>query len=184
MSARLCPNLSRELCCEEFVTAGPPEPDRSRYLRGVTDTAEFDNAVRLATYGFFADEGRAPVAAEVARGLDVLPVQVEQSFKRLHEAHVIVLAPGTPYIWMANPFSALPTPYSVTCGDKTYWANCIWDSLGIISMLAADGTVTSSCPDCGQQLRVEVAGGELKTSDYLVHYAVPAARWWDDIGFN
>lgn len=147
-------------------------------------TAEFDNHVRLATYRSFVDLGRAPLAAEIAKMLSATPVEVEAALRRLHEAHVLVLAPGSPYIWMANPMSALPTPYSVTAGAKTFWGNCIWDALGILAMLDSDGVLTSLCPDCGDELRLEINDGQLQSSRYLVHFAVPAAHWWDDIGFN
>lgn len=145
---------------------------------------ELDQHVRAAIYRLFVDNGRAPVVAELSSELDLTPVRVEASLQRLHDAHVLVLAPGTPYIWMANPFSALPTPYTVTAGAKTFWANCIWDGLGILAMLAADGTVDSFCPDCGDPLRVEVRDGDLVPSEDVIHYTVPARKWWDDIGFN
>jgi len=145
---------------------------------------EYDNEVRVAVYQFFVAEGRAPVAAEIALITSSTPVQVEEALGRLHDSHVLVLAPGTPYIWMANPFSALPTPYTVRCNGKTFWGNCIWDSLGIIAMLKSDGSVSCLCPDCGDGLRLEIRDGRLSSSEYIVHFAVPAAHWWDDIGFN
>ena len=148
------------------------------------DQTRFDDDVRQTIYRLFVDGGRAPLASEVARELSVAPVEVEDAFRRLHEQHMLVLAPGTPYVWMANPFSALPTPYSVECGGKSFWGNCIWDSLGIIALLGSDGKVTSSCPDCAEELQVEVRAGEVNGGDYVVHYAVPARQWWDDIGFN
>ena len=143
-----------------------------------------DNAVRATVYRLFVARGRAPLAIEVAAELDRAPAEVESAFRRLNDAHMLVLAPGTPYIWMANPFSALPTPYSVTCEGKTFWANCIWDSFGVIAMLGSNGTIDSTCPDCGEPMRVEVSDGTLSTTDLVVHYAIPAAHWWDDIGFN
>lgn len=156
-----------------------------RYLSTVmNEMAEFDNEVRLAVYRSFVDEGRAPVAPEIAEIVSSTPAQVEDAFRRLHDAHVLVLAPGTPYIWMANPLSALPTPYTVRCNDKTFWGNCIWDSLGVVAMLGSDGSVTSLCPDCGEELRLEIRDGELSSSDHVVHFAVPAAHWWDGIGFT
>ncbi len=147
-------------------------------------TTEFDNEVRVAVYRAFVDEGRAPVPAEIAEIVSATPGEVEDAFRRLHDAHVLVLAPGTPYIWMANPLSALPTPSTVTVADKTYWGNCIWDSLGIVAMLGSNGTVAARCPDCGEELALEIRDGDLSASDYAVHFAVPAAHWWDDIGFN
>lgn len=148
------------------------------------DAAALDGRVRLSIYRSFVDTGRAPIAAELATAVSASVAEVEESLRRLHDAHVLVLAPGTPYIWMANPLSALPTPYTVALDGKKFWGNCIWDALGIIAMLDSDGTVTAPCPDCGEQLRLDVRGGALVPSELLVHYAVPAAQWWDDIGFN
>ena len=148
------------------------------------DTTSFDNDVRVAIYRLFVEKGSAPVAAELADAVSASQVAVEEALQRLHDGHVIVLAPGTPYIWMANPLSALPTPYVSEVGGRRFWGNCIWDALGIVAMLGPDGTVTAPCPDCGDELRLDIAGGRLATTDLLVHYAVPAAQWWDDIGFN
>jgi hypothetical protein len=145
----------------------------------------FDNDVRVALYESFVASGRAPIAAEIAGSLDASVGEVEGALRRLHDAHVIVLAPGTPYVWMANPLSALPTPYEVEIGDRVFWGNCIWDALGIVAMLGSGGRVNNRCPDCGGTMQVEVRDDRLVSSDEgIVHYAVPAARWWDDIGFN
>src|SRR5918999_4428589 len=111
----------------------------------MSDVTGFENEVRLAIYRFFVDEGRAPVAAEIAAIVSSTAMDVENAFRRLHDAHILVLAPGSPYIWMANPLSALPTPYMVTAKDKTFWGNCIWDALGIVAMLGVDGNVRSHC---------------------------------------
>lgn len=147
--------------------------------------AAFDNEVRFAIYRFLVDHGRAPVPVEVADALGTSALDVEEAFRRLHDAHVIVLAPGTPYVWMANPFSALPTPFQVAVGERTYWGNCIWDALGIVAALEADdATVHARCPDCSEELEIGVRNGELSSTGGVVHYAVPAAHWWDDIGFN
>ena len=150
----------------------------------MVDTVSVDRDVRLALYRFFVDRGRAPVAAELADGLGLRPVDVEESFRRLHDGHVIVLAPGTPYVWMANPLSALPTPYRVTVGERAFWANCIWDGLGVVAMLGGSGRISAYCGDCGDVLTVDVREGQLETADRIVHYAVAARYWWDDIGFN
>jgi hypothetical protein len=146
--------------------------------------SELDNEVRIEVYRFFVAEGRPPVPAELALNLSIPSHEVESSLRRLADAHVVVLAPGTPYIWMANPLSALPSPYKVSAAGRDWWGICIWDSLGILAMLGGNGTVSSLCPDCGEDLQIRIVGGQLEPSDYIVHYAVPAAHWWDDIGFN
>ena len=51
-------------------------------------------------------------------------------------------------------------------------------------MLGGEGEVASFCPDCAEQLVVGLSGNDADHPGYLVHYAVPAAHWWDEIGFS
>lgn len=146
---------------------------------------DLDAEVRLAVLRGFVDDGNAPPPDELAARLGVVQIDVERSLHRLHDAHVLVLAPGTPYVWMANPFSALPTPFVVTSAGDRWWGNCVWDALGILAAVDRDGEVRTRCPDCGEPLVLEIRDGELAAgAGTVVHYAVPAASWWADIGFN
>ena len=147
------------------------------------DASTLDRDVRLAVYRRIVDEGRPPTAPEMANALGVATPLVEASLRRLADGHVLVLAPGTPYVWMANPFSAIPTPFEVEVGDRRYFGNCIWDALGIPACLRSDARIRTYCPDCSEPLSIEVRGSELEApADAAIHFAVPAARWWDDIG--
>jgi alkylmercury lyase-like protein len=148
------------------------------------DPERADTAVRLEVYRFFVDRGRPPVPAEIAEALAMDQGSVEDSLRSLAEQHVLVLAPGTPYIWMANPLSAIPTPFEVQTRGRSWYGNCIWDALGVIAMLDGTGRVTTWCPDCHEQLSVSVEDNRVTSGSGVVHYAVPAAHWWDDIGFN
>ena len=143
-----------------------------------------DNAVRLHVYRFFVNQGRPPVPAETAEALGMDQGAVEDSLRQLADAHVLVLAAGTPYIWMANPLSAVPTPFRVEAVGRTWFGNCIWDALGVVAMLGDTGTVRTWCPDCRERLAVSVEGNRLSSGEGVIHFAVPAARWWDDIGFS
>lgn len=100
------------------------------------DASTLDRDVRLAVYRKIVEEGRPPTAPEMAVRLGVATLDVEASLRRLADGHVLVLAPGTPYIWMANPFSAIPTTFEVEVGDRRYFGNCIWDALGIFADMA------------------------------------------------
>lgn len=147
------------------------------------DTSTLDRDVRLAVYRRIVEDGLPPTAPEIARGLGVSIVEIEASLRRLADGHVLVLAPGTPYVWMANPFSAIPTPFEVESGGRRYFGNCIWDALGIPACLHADARIRSSCPDCSEPLSLDVRDGQLDTpSEGVIHFAVPAAKWWEDIG--
>jgi hypothetical protein len=140
--------------------------------------------VRLEVYRFFLEQGRPPVPPEIAEALGVDQASVEDSLRRLAKEHVLVLAPGTPYIWMASPLSAIPTPFQVRAAGRTWFGNCIWDALGVVAMLGGSGTVGTWCPDCQDRLAVRIEDGRVAAAEGVVHFAVPAAKWWADIGFN
>jgi hypothetical protein len=82
------------------------------------------------------------------------------------------------------PLSAVPTSFEVSVRYHTWWANCAWDALGVPAMLNSDAEIATFCPDCGESIRIAVEAGEAKGNGELIHFAVPAARWWDDIEFT
>jgi hypothetical protein len=146
--------------------------------------SEIDVEVRRIVYDSFITHGISSSRDEVAARLDLPESEVAASFERLAAAHMLVLQPASGQVLMANPFSAVPTGFHVKSGSGAWWANCIWDALGILAMIAQDGTVETSCPDCGEALTLRVADGELAPSNSIVHFAVPAAHWWDNIVFT
>ena len=144
-----------------------------------------DLRVRNHVYSTFVGEGRAHTTAETAAALGLADGEVADAYRRLHDAHALVLDPGTTEIRMLNPFSAVETPHRVESGGRSWFANCAWDALGIPAALHADGSVRSECPDCGESLELEVRGGVLAHgAELLVHFVVPACRWLDDIAFT
>jgi Alkylmercury lyase len=145
---------------------------------------EDDRELRNLTYRLFVDLGRAPTAAEVADAAGASTAEVEAAWRRLHDEHALVLAVATAELRMANPFSAVPTAYRVLAGGRWWYANCAWDALGICAALHVDGRVDASCPDCGEPLRVEMRSERPDDEELLFHCLVPAAHWWDDIGFT
>lgn len=151
-------------------------------------SAEFNNRVRLRLYELFVEQGKCPLKAEIARGLGSSVVEVEKVFAELAAAHMLVLQPGGEVL-MANPLSAVPTPFVVETGasgnTRTWYGNCIWDALGIIAMLHNDGSILASCGCCGESMRVEVRSGKaMGRLPGIVHFALRARQWWDDIVFN
>jgi hypothetical protein len=154
----------------------------------MTDTRrvdEIDLRIRNEVYSSFIRDDRAQTPAETAAALGLDPGDVDDAFRRLHDAHALVLDPGTTTIRMLNPFSAVETPHRVEAAGRSWFANCAWDALGIPAALHADGRIESECPDCRKPLVLEVHDGELVDgADLLVHFVVPARRWWDDIAFT
>jgi hypothetical protein len=146
-------------------------------------TTDVDQRVRLAVYERFAALARTPEPAEVAEAAGVAEADVQPAYERLDAAHLVVLG-GDRKLWMAHPFSAVPTAYRALSGGRSWYANCIWDALGIVALLRADGDVETTCEDCGEPLRLRVRNGALEPTEHVVHFAVPAAHWYDDIGFT
>jgi hypothetical protein len=141
--------------------------------------------VRIAVLERTIASGQVPTAGEIATELDLPLAMVQEAYARLGESHVFVCEPGDPSrLRMANPFSAVPTPFKVSARDGSYYGNCVWDSLGIVSLLGGEGTVETSCPDCGEPMWLRVEGGELVEPGGIVHFGVPARHWWDDIVFT
>src|SRR5205085_487975 len=101
----------------------------------------------------------------------------------LADAHAIVLAPASTAIWMAHPFSAVPSAYPVATNDRTYWANCAWDALGVLSLVGVDGATRTRCADCGAEVTMSVRDGRI-TGDGIVHFAVPPRRFWENVAYT
>ncbi len=143
-----------------------------------------DLEIRHRIYQFFADACRAPSSDEIAGLTGMSTEDVRLAFRRLHDRHMIFVEPATGEIRMANPFSAIPTDYRVSSGNKTWWANCAWDAFAILAALHADGRITSTWADTGEPLELTVRDGELDDHDGYVSFPLPASRWWDDIVFT
>lgn len=82
-----------------------------------------DLVVRHFIYATFADKSRPPTTLETADHFKVSIAAVEDAYERLAKTHHIALAPGSHSIWMAHPFSSLPTNYVAEVENKRYWGN-------------------------------------------------------------
>lgn len=145
--------------------------------RALDDT---DWAVRSTVYRALAHTGTLPDGdelAHVAGGLDALA----ERLGALHDHHQLVLD-GDGVIRMALPFSAVPTEHVVRSGERSWFANCAWDALAIPAALGADAVIDAPWAGDGSPVDLRVVDGELVGDlDGVVHFVVPARRWWDDI---
>ena len=139
--------------------------------------------LRNATYRQFIELGRAPSAAEVAIATGETEADVRDGWRRLHDAHALVLDEAD-RIRMLNPFAAQPTSFRVRAAGRSWFANCAWDAFGIGAALRVDSTIHAECADCHSSLTVNVRAGQPDPTDLVFHVLVPAASWWEDIGFT
>ena len=139
--------------------------------------------VRVEIYRSFVDEGRAPSIEELADGVGVPEAEVREALRDLDDQDVVALRQGR--LWLAHPFCAEPAPFRVTSGSRTWDAICIWDALGILGLIQKDGFVEATCPDCDEELDVEVRDGEVSAPRAaIIHFGVPASQWYDDIAYT
>ena len=84
-----------------------------------------------------ARTGRPPSHKAMAKHRGFTHDEVDAALVKLEEQLALALAPTTRNVWMAHPFSALPTPFSVESDNTTHWANCAWDVVAIPPLLGA-----------------------------------------------
>jgi hypothetical protein len=141
-------------------------------------------AVRLYVFREAADTAQVPQPPQIAEALGRPQPKVEQALRQLAAGKVLILAPNDVNIWAANPFCAVPSPFRVDARGKTYRGICIWDALGIVAALGTDAVIRAACGDCSEPMSFEIAAGKLRRSEGIIHFAVPAHHWWDNIGFT
>ena len=115
-----------------------------------------DIALRNLTYRQFVDLGHAPTVHDIAAVTGATPDDVWSGWQRLHDEHALVVQSHTRELRMANPFSAVPTAYRVSAGNRWWYANCAWDAFGVCAALHVDGRIEASCADCGEPVTVHV----------------------------
>lgn len=145
-------------------------------------TGELDFTIRRLVYDFTLREGAPPTVGQLGDDSGASPEDVTASLQRLADGRVLVLQPDGE-ILMAPPFSAVPTPFLVRTTDVDYYGNCSWDALGIPAMLGRDATILCSCGDCGAAAEIVVERGTVR-GEGLLHFAIPARQWWNDIVFT
>jgi len=143
----------------------------------------FDDKLRQFIYAYFIREQQAPRVAEMPAALSCSMREVKAGLNRLAQSHAFVLQENGE-LWRAAPFSAVPTAFPVEIGKRQWWANCIWDALGIPAMLHKDARIPASCGCCNYEMVLNVKQGKLTGAKGVIHIAVPASHWYDDIVFT
>jgi Alkylmercury lyase len=145
---------------------------------------DLETEVKLEIYETIGRTTKAPTVEEVAVTLGKPAAEIQAAFHSLAQKRLLFLEPGTSQIRMAPPFSAVETAFRVVVQDKSYFANCIWDALGIAAALHSDADVYTICDDCKTALSLQVRNGAPVPQECIIHFAVPPAHWWDDIVYT
>ena len=139
--------------------------------------------VRNAIYSVIVESGRAPKLALLSDRLGLDERSVADACRALADAHVIVLQPGSLDILWAPPFSAAHTPFRVATATASWYAPCAWDAFGIPAALTQDADIEARCGWSDEPIACGVTAGRAH-GDGVIHLLVPAAHFWNDIGFT
>ena len=144
------------------------------------DSELFDWTVRNAVYAAILERSVSPSVDATAAVLGVGPDDVRSAYERLNSRHALFLTPGSHDVRMAHPFSGVPTAFRVEADDRTYWANCAWDTLGIPAALQADARIEAPIGD-GESIRFAIEAGRVQGWDGVVHFPLPVRRWYENL---
>ena len=141
-------------------------------------------ALRVFVYDETVSRGAPPSAAAIAAHFARSDADARQSLASLNIGKTILLDPKTGEIWMAGPFSAVETPYRVVGRRCEWWANCAWDMFGVAAIANERVTVRTRCTDCGEPMSIVGDPTIRPSDDGVVHFLLPARRWYENIGFT
>jgi hypothetical protein len=143
----------------------------------------------------FVDRGHAPSHAELTNSFAVRADAMTEALRDLASEHGVVLHPHAPEVWIAHPFSTVPTNFTVRHGSRMWWGNCAWCSLGIAALLGGQGVTieTTLGAEGGKVTVIHVEGHHVhrveekekeKENELFVHFPIPMARAWDNVIFT
>ena len=143
-----------------------------------------DRLVRWLIYQHFLTAGSPPPFDRLVRLAETTENDVRESLRRLADSHVIALSDDHDHIWMAHPFSGVPTDYRVETGELSFFANCAWDGLAIPALTGRDARILATHPVNRDAMQLQIQDGELQPTLSVIHFVVPARNFWDDIGYT
>jgi hypothetical protein len=144
----------------------------------------FDLTLRTAVYRHFASTGRSPTLDAMREATGATSEQVRDGYRRLYAKRMLVPADDLATIRMAPPFAGVPTQHRAAVEGKEYFGNCAWDAFGVVSALGGAGEVRSRCEHTLEPLHLHLTPEGPPPSAWRFHCVVPAAEWWNDIGFT
>ena len=142
-------------------------------------TAEEDR-VRVTLLRMYAESGRAPSIADLARQVEMNLQELEALLANLQSRDVIVRDTNSGAIIAAYPFAEGDTGYQVDLGAQTLRAMCAIDALGIGAMFERDVCIRSSCSLCGTSIEVAT----LNRGKELAYWTPETVIVWSGIRYE
>ena len=146
--------------------------------------ADLLKQARKYVFDYFYENTYGPVLEEAMREFHLDREKAGLLFNEMEASHYILLVPGTQRILMANPFSAVATPFVDAIDGKRYFANCAWDTVSLHVMVHRDADVSAFCHHCAEPIRMRLSRGKRvsgRPENPLIFLSVPVAKWYDNL---
>ncbi len=140
--------------------------------------------LRKYVFDHFYENTTAPTLEEAMKEFGLSRKEAFARLQQLEADHHILFVPGTQRILMANPFSAVNTPFRDYIGGRRYFANCAWDTVSMHVMLGKDTRVESYCHHCAEPIGILLSEGKVVSSipkEPQIFLSVPVAKWYDNL---
>ncbi len=147
----------------------------------MTATDDLQNRIRYQVNRFVFDNGFAPTVEQLAKFLDTDTNEIKNGLTALADNHAIVLHPNSFDIWIAHPFALFPTLFWVTTSDRQWWGNCPWCSFGIAALTKTDTDIFTKLKGQLEPLKIEIRNNKIVQKDFVVHFPIPASKFWDNV---
>ncbi|MEM7500679.1 MAG: alkylmercury lyase family protein [Pseudomonadota bacterium] len=129
----------------------------------------------------FLKHGFAPTVEELARNFNVNQTRMCDALRSLQDYHGVVLHPDSCEVWVIHPFSTVPTGFLVSSGEREWWGNCAWCSLGLAA-IAKQPVVIKTSPGYDRPVvELAISDGELHNDSFVVHFPTPMSQAWDNV---
>ena len=148
------------------------------------DPATLNSTLHYTIIRHILDHGYAPGVGELGRMLGLPEEAAAAALKRLADDHGVVLHPHRPEIWAIHPFSLAPTGFWVRSGDRAWWGNCGWCSLGVAALVDGDVTISTSFGAEGRPVDLHIRSGRMVEGQYLIHFPIPMRQCWDNVIYS
>ena len=142
---------------------------------------EFQDRIRIQVNRYIFNHGFAPSTAELSWLLKADEADIKTGLNQLADNHAIVLHPNSFDIWVAHPFALFPTLFWVESGEKRWWGNCTWCSLGIASLTKSNTKIFTKAKGEEEPIRIDIVDGKIVQKELRVHFPIPAKKFWDNV---
>ncbi len=147
-------------------------------------TGDIGIRMRIFVYEQLIGIGMPPTIAEIADHLRVTEEDARHRLGGLKIGKTILVNPANGEIWMAGPFAATETQYRVVGSRSSWWANCAWDMFGIAMIVGESVRIDTHCTDCNDPWTLTATTHSPPAQEGIVHFLLPARKWYEDIGFT